>query len=418
MGVSKRVYGLVVLLIFLALGCESRAQKEESPGAQPQVPREADEINESEVGEEAELEPAEGTANVAEPAEEDTAEGEVSPVAESEDLAQEPELSLGVVGEGPLNDATYKVFAAIAEDPPTEHLYGITEEFEGRHYICGDEYNVQLFYPHMKELGGAYVGVGADQGYLFIGWQRPKAAWLIDYDDWVIAIHKAYRVFFMEATTPEAFLALWSSEGEERAKSLLAEKLADDPQLDTITKLYERNRSTTSYRFDRLLRTFEKAEVPAFINDQEQYDYVRTMLEERRIKPVLVNLLDDEGLASIAAAAKALALPIRLLYLSNAEEYWNYTDQFRENIRALPTDEQSFVFRTLSTWTRNKDYQYNKQSLANYQDWLGRSWVIRVGYIAKRVATEQPDDVPFFEVTQTIDEAEESRRRRKERQKR
>ena len=91
------------------------------------------------------------------------------------------------------------------------------------------------------------------------------------------------------------------------------------------------------------------------------------MLAAGRIRPMVADLNGDRGVVGIAAAAQKLGVPIRLLYLSNAEEYWTrYSEGFRANLKALPFDERSQVVRTLLTWAKNQDYVYNAQGAQNY----------------------------------------------------
>ena len=319
--------------------------------------------------------------------------------------------------DGVLEGERYDLFWGSKEDPPAEELHGITPEFEGRHYVYGDEYNLQLFYPKVKDLGGAYVGVGADQAYITIAWQKPEFAWLIDYDEWVVSIHAAYRLFFTLAKTADEFRGFWDKDNEDATLALLDKELADHPKLQLIKKLYKANRGGLRYRMTRLQKTFEAAKVPYVFYDQEAYEVVRNLVLQKRIRPLLANLLDDEGMVGIGAAAEALNVPIRVLYVSNAEEYWNYEDQYRANINALFFDEKSILMRTLSTWKRNKDYQYAVQGAQNYAGWLTRKWVERVSYIVQRQAVSSPDETPFIETTLDIETAEANRAARKERKK-
>ena len=99
------------------------------------------------------------------------------------------------------------------------------------------------------------------------------------------------------------------------------------------------------------------------------------------------NLLDKQALSGIAESARKLGVPIRVLYTSNAEEYWHedgYADQFRENVRGMHFDDRSLIVRTLSTWQENKDYRYVAQPASNFIDWLGRPWLRTVLQIHPR----------------------------------
>ena len=61
---------------------------------------------------------------------------------------------------------------------------------------------------------------------------------------------------------------------------------------------------------------------------------------------------------------------VRLLYLSNAERYFNYNDAFRKSMLALPTDERSLILRTRAR--RDGTYEYILQEAANFTAWVSR----------------------------------------------
>jgi hypothetical protein len=83
--------------------------------------------------------------------------------------------------------------------------------------------------------------------------------------------------------------------------------------------------------------------------------------------------------AELAGTARQLGVPVRNVYTSNAEDYWGYSAQFRDNMRALPFDEQSWVVRTrpIEAWglAPDDDYHYNVQGGLNFQLWMRGSSV-------------------------------------------
>ena len=94
-----------------------------------------------------------------------------------------------------------------------------------------------------------------------------------------------------------------------------------------------------------------------------------------------------------------------MLYLSNAEEYWERLPQpFRANLRALPVDERSLVLRTLLTWEKNRDYRYNAQPARNYRRWLAVP-DLRSIYDVIRRDRVVVDERGFFETRELPDPA-------------
>jgi hypothetical protein len=271
-------------------------------------------------------------------------------------------------------DHTPDRILAVSEDRPADRLFGISEHYEGRHYLAGDEWNLQVFQPHVAGRGGAYLGVGSDQAYLFIGWSRPELAWLIDYDPWVVRLHAIYLRFFLAAATPEAFRRLWSVDGAVEARALLAQGLAE-AQAASLVALYTQSRGAIERRLTRLCR---RLGVASYLDDPAQYDTVRGLLRRGRVRALVADLLGSVALRSIAQTSRELGHPIRVLYLSNAEEYWTYARAFRENIRALPADERSVTLRTISSSYLNQDYLYNAQPLVDFQNVLNLPRVRKV----------------------------------------
>lgn len=286
------------------------------------------------------------------------------------------------------------IFLGSVEDPPARKLLGVAEAFEGRHYTTGDEFNPNVWFSHVQNLGGGYVGVGSDQAYLNIGWARPEWAWLIDYDPLVLDLHAIYRIFLTEAASVEEFLQFWAAGREAVALDRIDHHFADSPKHKTYREIYSRNRANIWYRFTLLRRQMQKVKTPCWLTDPEMYSYVRALVMAGRVRPISANLLENKGILGIAAAARKLGVTVRLLYLSNAEEYWTYGRNFRENIAALPMDEKSRVLRTLSSFSANRDYRYNVQPGLLFQAWLARPQVLKVRQIVnQRRELKDPSDV-------------------------
>lgn len=281
----------------------------------------------------------------------------------------------------PLDDDAKSVFLGSPEDPPAKKLLGVNSAFAGRHYLSGDEYRLDCFGQSISDLGGGYVGVGTDQAYLLIGWAKPELAWLIDYDALVPHVHQIYRAFFLEAEDADAFLSLWQRDSVEAAQAALRRHA---PDADLAMKVLAKARAGASQRLTRLRRDHQARGVDSYLTDPAQYRYVRAMMREGRVRPMLANLLTSGGLAGVGQAARELGVTIRTIYLSNAEEYWRYGATFRENIKSLPFDERSMVLRTRSTFSRNRDYQYNVQPALEYVTWLSLPNTTRVNDIAPK----------------------------------
>lgn len=278
----------------------------------------------------------------------------------------------------PLSEAERATFWSSAQDASPEVRGGIVKELEDVHYTIGNEWALWAFHEDIKNLGGGYVGVGPDQAYLFMGWQRPHLAWLIDYDNAVLRTHAMYKAIFAAAETPKEFVAMFEPANLERASAAI-DNMYDGREAASLKGLLRRQRRYFRYRLRTLSKRLKGVDVPTYLTDQETYDYVKAMLRNDRVRPLLINLNAEEGIAGLNAAAAELSVPVRVLYVSNAEEYWDaYDPQFIRNVETLYADESSVLLRTRLTWKINRDYMYIVQPLELYRSWLKADGVTRV----------------------------------------
>lgn len=314
---------------------------------------------------------------------------------------------------GPLTDAQVEILFGTVEDQPAEYRGGVTKEQENLHYLAGNERTLQIYHPVLDGVGGGYVGVGTDQAYLFMSWARPEIAWLIDYDQAVIEVHELYRLFFEAAETPEQMVALWDRPAREQGLAII-ENAHQGRRVKSLRRWYLGHRGWIHRRLVSVTKTMKEAGVPTYLTDQEHYDFVRQMLEQRRVRPMVLNLHEDKGLKGLARAARELGVPIRVLYLSNAEEYWTrYPRRYRKNIAQLPYADDAIVLRTLLTWQMNHDYRYNVQAVSNYLEWLGQPYIDDVYDITHARPKVNPEIINFFETTNSPEDSPSARRWRK-----
>jgi len=322
-------------------------------------------------------------------------------------------------GEGyqPLSAGQRRLFLSSPEDSPAEKLMATEERLEGRHYVTCDEWNLHLFEPKIRNLAGGFVGVGTDQVYLFLGWQRPHLAWLFDYDPWVVHLHRAYLLFFEKASTPEEFMGFFEKKVRKQTMKLLKERYGDRKDVRELVRVFKFNRDTIQRRLVRVARKLRKAKVPCYLTDQETYDFVRNLILAGRVRPMVGDLLADKGLTGIAAAARELGVPVRVLYMSNAEGYWRYGRQFRANMATLYFDERSLIVRTVAAKWTNGDYRYNLQSALNFRVWLEKEWVKSFKQIVPMGKLKGDGDIPLTYVDRPPPEKAPARGKKKKKRK-
>lgn len=316
--------------------------------------------------------------------------------ATSSDAAPVDGASFDATGSGaPMGEAAMlERFRDSPEDAGADTLLGVTQAQVGKHYLAGNEKGLHVYQPHIEGLGGGYVGVGSDQAYLLMGWMRPEWAWLVDYDPQVVRIHDAYQAFILAAETPGDFVALWSRDAKDEGVALLRARYEGE-RLVQVETLYLEHRTWIHRRLTGLTKRQARLKVSSFLNDQDDYDAVKALIAAGHVRPMVANLLESGAIEGVGAAARDMGVPIRLLYLSNAEEYWKaYPDAFRTNVRALPFDERSLVLRCLLTWQENQDYWYNLQSAANFLEWLAQPWFEQVYEMARRPKLKEGEPRP------------------------
>ncbi|HJL20431.1 MAG TPA: hypothetical protein RMH99_32490 [Sandaracinaceae bacterium LLY-WYZ-13_1] len=216
----------------------------------------------------------------------------------------------------------------------------------GEHYPVSNEWRHDLWFEHVRDLGGAFVGVGTDQCYTLAAVQRARMIWVVDFDPLVPLVHRIYEVLVPASGDPDALVARFAEEEREATEALLAEGLAGDPDADRIQRVYRRNRARMHRYLRRVRRNRPHGTAASWLGDPSLYAYVRALFEGGRVVARNGDVTADGALRAVGRAAAQLEIPVRVVYFSNAEQFFPYRADFRENLEALPTDERSVVLRT------------------------------------------------------------------------
>ena len=133
--------------------------------------------------------------------------------AEAVHELQEPQaqLNTNIISDdtSPLSDELRQKLAAIPWDVPPEVLNAVEKENEGGHFPFSDELHPEKFRETIQDMGGTYIGIGTDQSYVYMGWQKPTLAFAVDYDPWVVYIHHAYIAFFDHCEDAACLMAMF-----------------------------------------------------------------------------------------------------------------------------------------------------------------------------------------------------------------
>jgi hypothetical protein len=271
---------------------------------------------------------------------------------------------------GPLGPELRTAFYTSGEDPPTPYLYGVSPARAGMHYTVSNEWHIDLYAPAVTNLGGGFVGVGSDQCWLLIGWQRPERAWLMDYDPHVRDVHRLHTAFFIMSPDYATFRRLWDTDVDRTVKQVISTIWPSASMQAELFMRYLGNRHRVRKRLDGLHKNFLVTGRKSFLTDRETYDWTRMFVAEGRTRALVGDLHGATAMRGLGEVARAQGIPIRVFYVSNVEQYRSYDVNFRENVAALPHDGKSLVLRTMLTWALNGDYRYVAQPLGNFKAWL------------------------------------------------
>jgi hypothetical protein len=293
------------------------------------------------------------------------------------DLAEAQKPSLATIP-----DAWREAFSGVEPDPHPEKLT------RDSHYWISDEQRHDLFKDAIEDSGGVFIGLGTDQNYLMAAWAKPEVLIPLDFDQMIVNIHLVYRVIFLSAKDPATFIAMWQEENYESTKALIKEAYKDKPpkELKAIVRAFKVGSKFVRRKLNRIVKKFGKLGVPTFLSDPDQYQYIVDMFQTGRVFPVRGDLTAKKTVQQVALAAKKVGLSVGTLYLSNAEQYFKFTPQYRDNMLALPLDGKSVVIRTAGTkqpWTADGVYDYIVQTGDNFRAWIGHKRTYNVWTIVQ-----------------------------------
>ncbi|NBU97123.1 MAG: hypothetical protein EBS19_02730 [Spirochaetia bacterium] len=283
------------------------------------------------------------------------------------------------------NCSTPKEVISVSDSPSISLLRSVkSENLQPTRWDTGDttvsnEDRLDLLIPHVTGIGGVYVGVGSEQNLTIAAWAGSEFIYLMDFTKIVVNSNYISIEFLKESENPEGFIFLWSIRGREKAHQLLKEKKPASPEL---LKLYDKISPLIRKRHATNLMLAKKYNYSMFMTDQKLYSHVRKLALEDKIYPVQGNLLGNETLNEIGNTLQKSSLKLGIFYMSNAEEYFSYNDNFKTSVNNLPSNTKSIVLRTISVrkdrfpWSPGSEYStpigfhYAVQKLENFKKWL------------------------------------------------
>ena len=241
------------------------------------------------------------------------------------------------------------------------------------HYVQSNETRHDLFFPYVENVGGCAIGVGSDQTFTAAAKARSTVLFMMDIDRRVVDLHLMHRVFVLASETPEDNWAWWDAKNADEAKALLEEKLAADGVDATTLKRtlrgYNAYRETVYRHLRRVINRERDGEKVTWLSDPEMYAHIRSLYQAGRVRVMQGNLAGSNSMRTAAKACQELGETMRVVYMSNAEEYFSYTADFVANIEAQPIDDKSVLLRTIYSkkWEHADLWAYQVHKLSDFK---------------------------------------------------
>jgi hypothetical protein len=248
--------------------------------------------------------------------------------------------------------------------------------------------------------GGAYVGVGPDQNFSYIGHIRPSIAFIVDIRRDNLLLHLLFKALFAASHTRVEYLSLltgrippprldsWRTAGLDRVVAYVETAKMDSPEAlerldrqvhDAILgygvplgaadfrsiqrfhhtfvasglslKFESRGRRPQSvyptFR-DLIVATDSAGRASSYFAAEDDFQFVKSLEAKDLIIPVIGDLGGTRALAAIADFMAARGDKLSAFYISNIETYL-YGDKFSkfvENVRKFPLAERSTIIRS------------------------------------------------------------------------
>lgn len=268
------------------------------------------------------------------------------------------------------------------------HQTAVEEELSATQWDSGNttisnEHRIDLFFDKIKDLGEGYIGVGTTQNFTLASIAKSKWIWLVDFTRIVTAANKIHIAFLKEAETSNQFMHLWQGYSRKKAYNIIRNEYKGSADLAFLLRTWEKARPFVKWRFRCLRHVTARRKYSTWYTDANMYRYIRTLAIKGHIKPLKGDLNGTRTIKSIADSANNMDVTIRVIYLSNAEEFFDYySPQFRKNILEIPTDSSSILLRTATIdrnkypWAPGSDYQnplgfhYNIMPVGIFKEWL------------------------------------------------
>jgi len=214
-------------------------------------------------------------------------------------------------------------------------------ERTAEHYPETNERGHALWLDRVAHAGGGYLGVGSLQSYSLAASQRAERVVLVDYDPVVTRLHRAMVALIADCDDAACLAGALGPDLEARSAATVAAAVGEGWEADRTVRAFRVHRPLLARRVRELGRE------DSFVSRPAWYAHLRTLARRGGIVARTADLTGPRTLRAVAEAARREGLRFRVVYLSNAEEYFRYTPRFASNLDDLPHGPDTVVLRTL-----------------------------------------------------------------------
>ncbi|MBL9006620.1 MAG: hypothetical protein JNJ46_20360 [Myxococcales bacterium] len=244
--------------------------------------------------------------------------------------------------------------ASPAPPPLTPEQQAIVQATQGEklpepkwaRYVLSNEWRHDVMFSKLANLGGVWIGVATDQNYTMAAAARSELLVLMDYDLEVVNVHRMYHALIKQAATAEDFRAFFRQQNSAKAIEALSASGSSKEDNAKLVQIYNRYRDRMATYLYHVANTRVGQRHPTWLGDPAAYAYIRGLVQGGRVLARQGDLNGTTTIRSIGDTARKLNLKVRGFYTSNAEGFFQYSQNFRDSLKSLPIDEKSVMVRT------------------------------------------------------------------------
>lgn len=264
------------------------------------------------------------------------------------------------------------------------------------HYPASNERRIDLFWNVIDSLGGGYLGVGTDQNLSFAA--RAKSEWifLVDFDPEIVKVNRVHIFFLKNSQNYTEFKNFWNRKNRDSTLKYLVDKAGNEfSDLEIGLNIGLKPGIGVPERLQELDYMEKNFSLKTFSSKEEDFQFLRKRALENKIIAVNGDLTGPVTLKDISKSVSQTGLTINVFYTSNAEEYFKFPPNFRENIKSMPISEKSVLIRTITAGAKSMGYpdgekypdsfpfHYNYQKIGNLKKWMDYPKEFNIPFLLK-----------------------------------